>query len=85
MTASERSRRHQAKLASIDTQMNDAMGKIDWARRKTGSSSFLSFINTYCVGIMLDEPPSGKMIDVINQMEKLVSVVTPTQIEMPRG
>lgn len=65
--------------------MNEAFGKIDWARRKKGSSSFLDFINTYCVGIMLDEPPTGKMIDVINQMEKLVSVVTPTQIEMPRG
>lgn len=65
LTSAEKARRHQAKLASIDQQLNEALTKIDWDRRKKGSHTFLDFINTYCVGVMLDEPPSGKMIDVI--------------------
>lgn len=54
LTSSERARRHQAKIASIDAQMNEALGKIDKERVKQGTKSFLSFINTYCVGIMMD-------------------------------
>lgn len=55
-------------MASIDRQLNDALMKIDKARRKRASRSLLDFINTYCVGVMIDEPLSGKMLEVIETM-----------------
>ena len=34
---------------------------------------------------MLDTPPSGKIIDVIQQLEQCTNVITPTCLQIPRG
>lgn len=85
LTNSEKSRRHAVKIASIDEQLNEALKNINIKRKAKGSSSFLSFICTYCVGILLDTAPSGMMIDVINQMEQSITSITPTMLELFRG
>lgn len=50
LTNTEKSRRHQDRIASIDQELDEAFAEIDWERRNRASSSLLEFIKTYMIG-----------------------------------
>ena len=60
LTVDEKNWRFQEKAASIDKDFNEALTKIDWERRNKAQTSLVSFIDTYCIGILLDDKPSVK-------------------------
>ena len=66
-------RRFDDAASSIDTQLDEALAKIDWARREEASKSFISFIDTYCIGLMIDDKPSQKFIEALKEMETALS------------
>ena len=51
---------HDDRLASIDTKLDEARTRIDWDRRHRAESSLVEWTKTYCVGILLDDPPPPK-------------------------
>ena len=55
-------------LASIDTALDDAMALIDWERRKAAERSLVKWVDTYCIGLMLDDPPPEKGRQVLAEM-----------------
>ncbi len=58
-------RKWQDEQASIDEEMGDALACIDQARRSRGTSSFLDFVKTYMVGLLIQDAPSPMMETVI--------------------
>ena len=43
-----------------DYELEEAWKKIDWKRRISAEKSLIEFVNTYLIGLTLDEPPSLK-------------------------
>lgn len=53
----ELTRRFHDKAASIDQQLDQAFSQIDWKRRKAAEKSLVAWVKTYCIGLLLDDPP----------------------------
>lgn len=62
ITSTEAKRRHDDKYASIDEKLDQARLLIDWKRRRYAEKSLENWVKTYCVGILLDDPPPPKGI-----------------------
>ena len=71
--------------SSIDQQLEEAIKNINWKRREAASKSLVSFIKTYCMGLMIDDEPSPMFIQALNEMEFALSQSRPYNIELPRG
>ena len=61
----EAQRRFQDKASSIDKEMNAALAGVDWQRRKNAEKSLVEWVKTYCIGLVLDEPPPPKGEEVL--------------------
>ena len=68
MTNTERKRKFDEQTFSIDAYLDEKFKAIDWKRRKEAEKSLPAWVNTYCVGLLLEEspPPLGEV--VLNQM-----------------
>lgn len=88
-TRRQQNRRNKRKFddaaSSIDVQLDNALDMIDWDRRDKASASFIDFIETYCIGLMIDDKPSEKFIEALKEMEFALSQSRPYNIELPRG
>ena len=62
LSGTELKRKHDDNYASIDNQLNEAMSKIDWARRNRCKKSLATWVKTYCIGTLLDNEPPEKGI-----------------------
>ena len=69
LTNLEIQRRHEDKISSIDEALDAALAAIDWKRRRNAERSFLSWIDTYCVGLMIEDAPSAKMREALSEMD----------------
>ena len=85
LTGLEAKRRFDDAAVSIDAQLDEAISKIDWNRREEASKSLVKFIQTYCIGLMVDDAPSEMFIKALNEMEFALSQSRPYNIELPRG
>lgn len=70
---------------SIDTEYNEAVGKIDWDRRNKAQSSLVDFIRTYLVGSLFSFAPEPMMCRALDEMEASLTSARPYNIELPRG
>lgn len=59
----------QDRASTIDIEMNEAFGNINWERRNKASKTLVDFITTYFVGLMIDTPPSEKFVEALGEME----------------
>ena len=69
----ETKRRFDDRASAIDNELDAAFDCIDWQRRNKASASLLEFIKTYCLGLMVDSPPSPKFCDALREMENALS------------
>lgn len=64
-TNTELKRRHDDKYAAIDDALDFAMANIDWKRRNKAEKSLVSWVKTYCLGLLLDDPPPPHGCEVL--------------------
>jgi len=57
LTQTEINRRHMDKICSIDAELNNAFDSIDWNRRRNAEKSLVDWVATYCVPLLLNDPP----------------------------
>ena len=79
------SRRNHDRFSEIDKEMNDALSKIDWERRKECEADIIKFTNTYCVGSLLDDKPPPHCQEILKQMLDACLANTPYLILTGRG
>ena len=85
LTNTELSRRHDDVAAAIDAEMSEAFAGVDKKRKARASKSLRSFIDTYMVGFVLEEKPSPKTYEAIDELERALLDNRPVQIQLPRG
>lgn len=85
MTGLERSRRNEDLACSIDALLEDAYKLIDWDRRNKAETSLVNWVNTYGIGLLLEDQPPKMGEVVLNQMEKAITSHTNYAIAMGRG
>lgn len=56
----ERQHRFLDNASSIDRELDDAFQNIDWKRRRKAEKSLADWVKTYCIGLLLDDPPPDK-------------------------
>ena len=81
----EAQRRFQDKVCSIDKEMNVALACVDWERRKRAEKSLVDWVEEYCVGLVLDEPPPPKGEEVLRQMERSITSHSNFMVCLHRG
>lgn len=86
-TASNREakRRFDEKAASIDQKLDAARNDIDWERREKAEKSLADWVDTYCVGLLLDDAPPPKGRQILDEMERALNDSRPYMIMMGRG
>lgn len=85
LTNVELKRRHDDKAASIDKELDEARANVDKRRRAKAESSLVEWTKTYCVGILLDDPPPPRGEEILAEMERALDDVRPYMIMMQRG
>lgn len=85
MTNAEAKRAFDDRAASIDRQMDDAISKIDWQRRNQAEKDINTWVRTYCMPLLLDDPPPKKGIEVLSEMREAITSHSNYLICMPRG
>lgn len=78
-------RRFKDRRASIDQELDDAVASIDWKRRRRAEKSISAWVETYCVGLLLDDTPPAKGVVVLEQMASALTSHRNYMICMPRG
>lgn len=78
-------RKHDDKYATIDEAIDNARKNINWERRNDSEKSLAKWVQTYCVGILIDEAPPQKGVQVLNEMELALNDARPYMIMMSRG
>lgn len=81
----ETKRRFDDRAISIDVQLDEAFAKINWKRRNNAEKSLSTWVDTYCVPLLLQDPPSQKGYDVLQKMERALTAHQNYMICMPRG
>ena len=71
--------------ASIDAQLDQVFQEIDWKRRNDAEKSIVKWVQTYCIGLLLDDAPPPKGKDVLKQMADAMSAHSNYLICMSRG
>lgn len=77
LSVAEKKRRQDDKLASIDKELNSAIGKINWERRKFAETSFYNFVCTYGYPQLLQYLPPKNAEQVLNRMELALNLSKP--------
>ena len=72
LTQREAKRRFDDRACSIDTQLDEAYQHIDWQRRNQAESSPVKFVRSYLVGLMMQDAPSPRLCQVIEQMAQAI-------------
>lgn len=85
LTNTEKSRRHSDAIAAIDEEFDEALSNIDWNRRMTAELSFQKWVDTYCVGLLIDDKPPERGYQVLAKMDEAMSVHKNYLICMARG
>ena len=85
LTNTELKRRHDDKAASIDEELDKARANVDARRREEAEKGLVEWTKTYCVGILLDEPPPPRGEQILDEMERALDDVRPYMIMMQRG
>ena len=85
MTAGERVRRSQDKLASIDRDLDEAIKNINWERRKNAETSFYNWVCTYGYPQLLQYLPPKNAEQVLNRMELALNLSKPQLLMLSRG
>lgn len=65
LTNIELQHRFQDAIHSIDTQLDEAFSNINWKRRKEAEKSLPDWVNTYCIPLLLNDPPPVKGEEVL--------------------
>lgn len=68
-TQTEINRRHQDRISAIDQELNEAIQKIDWDRRKKSEKSFWDWVLTYGYPQLLTYHPPERSKDVMDKLE----------------
>lgn len=85
LTNLENQHRVQDRAASIDEDLDKARRNIDKRRRAKAEKGLVEWTKTYCVGILLDEPPPPRGEQILEEMERALDDVRPYMIMMQRG
>ena len=85
VTNAEAKRQFDDRAASIDQQLDEAFDNIDWKRRNKAEKSIGDWVNTYCLGLLLDDSPPPKGIEVLRQMHEATTSHNNYLICMSRG
>lgn len=85
LTQTELNRRHQDKVCSIDAELDDAFNHIDWERRRNAERSLVDWVQTYCVPLLLNDPPPELGKKVLEEMEHTITAHEKYMICMGRG
>lgn len=74
MTGAERVRKHMMIKASIDDELDDALTRIDWERRRRCEASLLEFVKEYGTdeGAFLEDVPSASMEPILDEMQAAI-------------
>jgi hypothetical protein len=68
----ENQRRHLDKVASINDALNEARRNINWQRRNEAERDVVKWVNVYCVGVLLDDPPPPKGEEILREMARAI-------------
>lgn len=85
LTNAECQRRHLDLGFSIDEEMDKAFAAINWRRRRRAEKSLPAWVKTYCVGLMLEDPPPPLGERVLEQMRAALTARRNYCILMGRG
>jgi len=71
---------------AIDAPLAEARERIDWTRRRAAEKSLTAWIDTYCIGVLLnDPPPAPHGVKILREMEEATVASRPYQILVARG
>lgn len=71
---------------SIDAEIAEARGRIDWKRRKRAEKSLAAWMTTYGIGVFVDDPPPKPHgVKILAEMEEAVRSSRPYQVLVARG
>ncbi len=85
ITNTEAKRRFDDRHAAIDEQLDKAFAEINWKRRNEAEKSIVKWVQTYCLGLLLDDAPPPKGKEVLEQMATAISAHNNYLICMSRG
>lgn len=85
LTNLEKQHRYLDAHASIDEQLDKAFAEINWKRRNEAEKSIVKWVQTYCLGLLLDDAPPPKGKEVLEQMATAISAHNNYLICMSRG
>lgn len=85
LSGAEVKRKHDDKIASIDETLDAAISEIDWKRRKECEQDIVKWVNTYCVGTLLDDSPPPEGEKVLRNMYRSIIQHKNFMICQPRG
>lgn len=81
----EAQHRFQDRASSIDVEMTNAFEQIDRKRRNEAEKSLVKWVNTYCLGLVLDDPPPTKGEEVLGRMEQAITAHSNFMVCLHRG
>lgn len=85
LSGAELKQKHDDKLAAIDQRLDEARANIDWNRRNEAEKTLSKWVETYCLGILLDDMPPPRGIEVLDEMDRALADARPYMIMMSRG
>lgn len=85
LTNLEKQHRYLDAHAAIDEQLDNAFAEINWKRRNEAEKSIVKWVQTYCLGLLLDDAPPPKGKDVLKQMAGAMTAHNNYLICMSRG
>lgn len=65
--------------------MKEMFDNIDWDRRKEAETDIVKWVNTYCLGVFLEDPPPPRGEEVLRQMWNALDSHNNYMILMGRG
>ena len=84
-TSTARVHAHNDRAASIDAELDAAIDEIDTERKAAAEADIVKWVNTYMIGLLLDEPPPPKGETVLREMWQAITQHGNYLICMPRG
>ena len=86
ISGAEASRRHEDRLADITDDLIEARKKIDIKRKEEAEKDIVKWVETYCVGLVLQTNPPTKGKEILEKMvEACTTSPKPILLEMMRG
>ena len=85
MSATERQRRHEDTAFAIDHDLDEMFAEVNWRRRRRAEKSLTAWVNTYCLGLLLEDSPPLLGEKVLEQMQGALTSRQNYCILMGRG